>query len=213
MIDKPTNQPGEDTPPRSASGLDEAQIDQADIGQLHEVFKVHQLKGDIQAKVRSLDSEWIQPGLPASQVNRAKVALLPAKPVRLRFAQLPQKTPIRRLKFPFPRFRLYRSITPALGQQIRRDRVPDNLMSREMEKRVYAKLYEQLGDGARSVEVLGVFPNIPPEAAETVQVDSELRWAVFSWGPGQKPARARPGFHLIVFRDHEKRTKKMLSRL
>jgi len=213
MTDRRDRQNRDKEREHSASGLDETQIEKADLEHFQQATVLRQVDTQITCPVHQLEMGWIEPGLPGTSIKHARVEFAPRKPIRMRFALLPNRINVSKLKPPATSLRLRRALSIAGMQPIRRDKLDLRFMSREFESRLDHKLKERFGAGIDSVEILGVFPHVPPEAAETVQVDSELRWATFTWSSKLNPAKALPDFFLIIFRDQDQRTKKLLVRL
>jgi hypothetical protein len=101
----------------------------------------------------------------------------------------------------------------ALNMQIRRRRVQAGELSEEQLKAVNAAVVRKYGSTARSLTLLGVFREVPPEAAHSIRLDDGLRFCQFNLPEGCKPDRLRKGYSLIVVQGESGKTYPLLARL
>ena len=208
----PNNEPGgvgRDADP-TASGLDESQIDSADLQALHDIVRLHTIALGTAVQARRLEN-W-ECSLPPGSIRAIEPGCAAPRRVTLRLAPLPHKVAIRRLPQPTSSIRIKRDTPLAQRQPVRRRKLrPDDLPEAQL-KTLFTKVYEKYGELARGMEIAAVFPHIPPEAANAISVDPALAWAAFVLPPAVAPDKARAGFYLIVLTAPNE-TRKVLFRL
>lgn len=200
-------------PLANASGLDESQIDARDLQALRDACKVRSLALEMRSAISRLASSQRHAKEQPHAPRRAELGLPRAKPLRLRIAQLPAQAVCRQFDLSPARPRVRRNLNLARRVPVGRRRFhPDELPGVQL-KALFRALYQHFGEEARQLEVLAIFPHIPPEAKGSVSVSSDLKWAHFVL-PRRFPAhKALPGRYLVVLRDAGNETREVLIRL
>jgi hypothetical protein len=197
--------------PLTASGLDESQIDAADLKALRGSVRLRSLPLDMAVATTKL-AAW-ECALPSGSLRSIEPGCATPRKFALRIVPLPHKAVIRRLAQQTPSARLMRDLPLALRQPVRRRRIRPDDLPEAMLKTLFTKLFEKYGEQARQMEITAVFPHVPPEAAGAITVDPALAWAAFELPAGVAPGKARAGFYLIVLSAPEGETRKVLLRL
>lgn len=197
--------------PPTASGLDEAQIDAADLQVLRDLVRLHTIAPGMAVAATAL-AGW-ECAMPPGRIKHVEPGCPAPRRLGLRIVPLPHQAAIRRLPQPKLAVRLKHGLPLALRQPVRRRRLRLDDLPPEMLKSMFTKLYEKYGEQARHMEIAAVFPHVPPEAANAISVDPALAWAAFELPAGVAPGKARAGFYLIVLSTPEGETRKVLLRL
>jgi hypothetical protein len=197
--------------PLTASGLDETQIDAADLKALREMVRLRSLTPGITVPTAKL-AGW-ECVLPPGSISLIEPGCTAPRTLTLRIVSLPRKATLRRLAPPAPQVRLQRGLPLAQRQPVLRRKLRPDSLPEEMLKSLYTKLFEKYGDQARRMKVAAIYPHVPPEAAGAISVDPALAWAAFELPAGMAPGKARAGFFLIVLSTPGGETRKVLLRL
>jgi hypothetical protein len=208
----PHSEPGAPEREGTASGLDEAQIDAADLRALHDAVKLRQLAPGVEVQCRAL-AGWEARLASALRLRAVSAPLAAPRSLRLRFAPLPRSVRVRRLSRALPNLRLRRGLRLALVQPVLRQRLrPDDLPEAQL-KALLKALYEKCGAEARQLEIVAAFAHIPPEAVGSISVDPTLRAASFTMPDGLSAAEAQAGHYLAFLRNPAGETRMVLLRL
>lgn len=194
----------------TVSGLDETQIDAADLRKLQEAFRLRQA---LPLPDQGADQRWISAGLRAESIHIVEPAVSTPAIRRVRIEPLPSGSGIRRYKLPAGLFHVRRDLKLALSQPVRRRRLNLGELSAKQEKELYRKLYEKYGERAKSITVQAVFAHVPPEAARSARLSSDLRLLSFVFPPDVSPRSAEEGHYYIVLQDERNKTWSALFRL
>jgi len=201
---------GHDNPP-TASGLDESQINSADLQALRDSVRLHALVPGVASVTRTL-SGW-ECALPPGSISAIEPGCAAPRRFTLRIVPLPHKVAMRHLPPLTASIRLQRDLPLALRQPVRMRRLrPEGLPEAQL-KVLFTKIFEKYGEQAQAMEITAIYPHVPPEAASAISVDPALAWAAFILPTGMAPGKARAGFYLIVLGTPESETRKLLLRL
>ncbi len=198
-------------PPPTVSGLDETQIDPADLRALRDAVVLRTCDLEASATVTQLrDFELVFPPECLRQVEPGFSAL---RALALRIVPLPRQIKAQRLALNEPQLKLRRDLPLALKQPVRRPKLrPDDLPPGK-QKALFTALYNKYGPQARELEVQAVFAHVPPEAKDALMLESTLNWAAFTLPPGLAVHQARADFYLVVLSGPGNETRKVLFRL
>jgi hypothetical protein len=198
---------------RTVSGLDESQIDAADLEQLRKAVVLHTCDLKSSAKVRALPDAQLHIAPTASHLHSLQLGGASAGVAKQPVGLHELRAVYKQLELGAATPRIRKGLDAALSLAVRRRRLLEGELSREREKALYRALYQKLGEEAHGLEVRAVFAHVPPEAADSVSVDRELRWASFCLPAGWPASRARGGFYLVVLRGEGNKTRRLLLRL
>jgi hypothetical protein len=107
---------------------------------------------------------------------------------------------------------MHNSLQPALSQRIGRDRLDMDLLGLEARRLLDSALEKRYGAAEwQAAEVLGLFPEIPPEAAKSVRLAADL--SRVSFDPSAATGELRGGFWLVVVKSPAGKTDRFLLRL
>lgn len=208
MPEPPDTRP---VPPLTASGLDEAQLDPADLQALRDAVKLRTCGLEAGATFRRLED--FHPELQLAGLHFVECGLLPLQALALRLAPLPRQAAVRRLAWREPQAVVRHATALAQQQPVRRSRLrPDDLPPAQL-KALLAAMYKKYGPEAGELEIAAVFAHVPPEAKAAIGIDPALRWAAFTLPAGTTPQAAHAGYYLVVLRAKNNETRKVLFRL
>jgi len=196
----------------TVSGLDEKQIDRADLEALRAACRLNQLLPEPliseEPSKAPLDLGAVHPSLVA-------VDLAVAEPVsqRIRIAPLPRRSQIRRLPLQLGLTRVRRNLKLALRQPIRRSKLRLGELKAAQEKDLYRKLFEKYGKRAQEMTVEAVFAHIPPEGAKSARLSEDFESLEFRFPANTSPRGAVAGHYLVVLSDPRHKTWSVLFRL
>jgi hypothetical protein len=191
---------------RTVSGLDEAQIDARDLEALRQAVILHRLAMDVPCQLRSMAAaSGAQAGGPLKDLT--------PRLLRLHVTPLPKLGKLKPVSTQLARPRIKQATALAAGLPVERRALPLTMLTVPQEERLERELQQRYGAAADGLRLQALFQNIPPEAAEAIQLDPQLRRAAFRLPAGLNPARTRGGFFLLILSDRENKTKKLLLRL
>lgn len=197
----------------SASGLDEGQLDQADLAALQELFRFRQLDPALSCIIYPLADWQIPEGLSAAALKRVELNLPAVAAQGLRMVPLPGKARNFSLLIQPLRPRLHKDLPLAWAQPVRRTRVlPAALRPAERES-INRAMVAKYGADTRFLTLQAVFREVPPECAKTVRLDEALRFCQFSLPAGSQAAKLRQGYALAIATGESGKTYPALARL
>lgn len=209
-----TDPPGKPPPDkkRTASGLDESQLDPSDLEALRKAVVLKHFPLEAQAAMRQ-PAAWRVASLDAAALHAVSVAIGEARPLKLRIAPLPTRTKLRKLPLPPLRATMRSDLEAALRQPVRRPRILPETLPRPLYKELHRQLYAKYGEQARELIIAAVFPQVPPEVAPTLKVQHELDFAVFRVPEGVSAARLQKDCYLVILRAPGGETRNVILRL
>lgn len=199
--------------PRTASGLDETELDPRDMDELRGQFRFTRAEHESSAGVATLAGWELPPALDKSQLAITALAIPSVRAERMRMAPLPGKVRTATVRIDQPRVRMQRDLALALAMPIRRPRVAAGELTRAEQDAVNSAVVKKYGSAARNLTLAGVFREVPPEAAKSVRLDEALRFCQFTLPPGTNVARLQSGYALVIATGDSGKTYPALARL
>jgi hypothetical protein len=197
---------------RAASGLDESQIESADIEKLHAAFVPRKQQLKLHTSANTLDPEFFSSksfGLQSRKVSG--IGFEDPQTVKLRIAPLPTRVKVRRQKLRPLKLRPVNGLSLMREQPVSRLPLPVRKLDPEMARELFRKLFEKFGKAAERCEVLAVYRGVPPAAAKSIQVEP---------GPGSLqflvPGKLRGsgiGYCAVIYADPDGRIRRGIYQL
>lgn len=197
----------------TASGLDESQIDAADLELLHGALRLKAATPDMVCDVYRHSAGFIEPGLLKEQVHGIEPGLEVPASHKLHIVELPHVVKTHKLRLPQAKPRLHKDLPLAWGQPIRRQRIYPGDLPREVGKALYEAMFRKYGEKAKAMDVAAVFAHIPPECAQSIKLEADLGGARFTLPDSLSLRKARSGYYLVVIEQAGGKTRNVLFRL
>lgn len=197
---------------RAACGLDESQIESADLEKLQQTFEPRKQQLKLNTTASTLDTELYCSnsfGFQPRQISR--FCFEDPQTVKLRITTLPTRVKVRRQKLRPLKLRPVNGIALMREQPVSRIPLPVRKLAPEMARELFRKLFEKFGKAAERCEVLAVYRGVPPAAAKSIQVEP---------GPGNLqfifPGRLKGsgiGYCAVIYTDPDGRVKRGIYQL
>jgi hypothetical protein len=196
----------------TVSGLDERQIDAADLETLRAACRLNQLLPEPAAGVGQRET-LIDLGALRPSLNAVELAIAEPVSQRIRIAPLPKRSKINRAALPLGLIRVRRNLKLALRQPIRRSKLRLGELKAAQQKELYRKLFEKYGRRAEEITVEAVFAHVPPEGAQSARLSEDFESLEFKFPANTSPRGVVTGQYLVVLSDRLRKTWSVLLRL
>lgn len=200
-------------PESTASGLDEKQIDAADLAALQAQFTFSSVSTALEAKAELLGGWQLPEGLDKRHVQTAALAIGAVRSAQMKLAPLPERIKPQQLRLPDLRAKLHRDLAPMLMQPIRRNRTDAQDLTKAEQDAVNKAFVAKYGSATKQLTLAGVFREVPLESAKSVRLDDTLRFCVFTLPPGTPVHKLHSGYALVVATGESGKTYPLLVRL